>query len=117
MTPSEPVDLFVGQMIALTPRMPPPPVDAVLLDHMQRLFPLATRGSKQSRQQLRPRTYLLMMNRDHDGVLTAGGTEINVTVLPLDVDTPAEATPFRVVAIAGRAIRISGVATGRGLST
>jgi len=110
----DPVDLFVGQIIALLPR----PVlggdsDPARARLIRGLFPRAGgREVVRPRRPLHPRVYSLILDGRGGGILTVGGTEILVSVLPLDVKTPSEATAFRVTAMAGRALRVRGVAEG-----
>lgn len=109
----ERVELFVGQMIALLPKIARGDADPVQQRQLLLLFPhtsgdtITAAGGRG-----RPRTYSLITNGHGGGDLAAGGTEIPVAILPLDVTTPREATAFRIVAIAGRALRVRGTAQG-----
>lgn len=112
----DPVELFVGQMIALLPKEHDPD-DPVLRTHQQRLFPPADAPApppEDDERPPRPRTYSLIVNGRGGGTLTVGGAEIQVAILPLDVDTPPGAAAFRVAAIAGRALNVTGVDEGEG---
>lgn len=110
------VELFLGQMIALLPRLAAAEAtDPVLRMQLEKLFlqDADDAGDLASAERVpRPRSYSLITDGRGGGILTVGGTEIDVEVLPLDVHTPAEATAFRVVAIAGRALTVTGVAVG-----
>ncbi|MBF4562771.1 hypothetical protein ITJ43_11535 [Microbacterium sp. VKM Ac-2870] len=112
MTP-DPVDLFVGQVIALLPARGTDAGDPVRARLMRMLFPRAVgRTVDPPTGPLHPRVYSLITNGRDVGVLTVSGTEIPVRVLPLDVGTPSEATAFRITEMAGRALRVRGVAEG-----
>lgn len=107
------VDLFVGQMIALLPVSSTSDVDPVTRMQKRRMFPRAVDGIPAAHAAVgRPRVYSLISDGRGGGTLTVGGAEIPVRILHLSVDTPPEAAAFRVVAIAGRALRIRGVAAG-----
>lgn len=107
------LDLFVGQVIALLPARSAEGEDPVRARATRMLFPRV--GGLPVAQQTRaprPRVYSLITNGRDLGVLTVSGTEIPVRVLPLDQATPSEATAFRITEMAGRALRIRGVAEG-----
>lgn len=107
------VELFVGQMIALLPQCAGETADPVQQRLLRTLFPRAGGRSVPSpKKPQRPRVYSLITNGRGGGTLAAGGTEIAVRILPLDVRTPPEATAFRVTAMSGRALRVRGVAEG-----
>lgn len=107
------VELFVGQFVALLPTCDPDTVTAVEKYQLNVLFPRLMGGAvRASSGQLRPRVYSLTMTGLSEGILTAGGTDIAVRVLPLDVMAPAESTAFQVVAMSGRALRVRGIAEG-----
>ncbi|WP_454157517.1 hypothetical protein [Microbacterium lacticum] len=107
------VDLFVGQMIGLLPKLHPDDIDDATRRQLRVLFPRVDgEAAPVVGKARRPRTYSVITNGRGGGVLTVGGTEIPVAILPLDVSTPPEATAFRIVAIAGRAMRVRGVAEG-----
>ncbi|PZU45662.1 MAG: hypothetical protein DI566_09390 [Microbacterium sp.] len=110
---SAPVELFVGQFVALLPTRHPDEVGEVERYQMRVLFPRLLGGVvRAANKPLRPRVYSLTTGGDADAVLTAGGTEIPVVVLPLDVFAPAEATAFQVVAMSGRTLSVRGVPEG-----
>lgn len=111
-TPADSVDLFVGQMIALLPKVSAEDDDPVLRQQVERIFPRALDDVPTVDKPPRPRTYPLYLNSAGGGILTVAGTEILVAVLPLDVATPHEATVFKIAAIAGRSLRVQGVAEG-----
>lgn len=107
------VDLFVGQMIALLPHGGHDVADPVQQRLVRILFPRAGGEPVPAPDKpQRPRVYSLITDGKGEGILTAGGTEIAVAVLPLDVKTPPEATAFRITAMSGRALRVRGVAEG-----
>lgn len=110
----EPIDLFVGQTIALLPRAPRSEPDSDLRYQLMRLFPRAMGETVSTpRGPLRPQIYSVIIDgNSNNGVLTIGGVEIPVVMQVLVLDTPAEATAFHVVALSGRAMRIKGVAEG-----
>ena len=111
---TEPVDLFVGQTIALLPILSDPDPDPDRRYQLQLLFPRAVgQAVTPPRRSPRPRVYSVIWDGRGEGVLTAGGKDIDVTLLLLDVDTPPEATAFLVVAVSGRALRVKGIAEGR----
>ncbi|MEW1835191.1 hypothetical protein [Microbacterium sp. NPDC079995] len=58
---------------------------------------------------MRARTYSLFVDAPGHGILTVGDHRIEVVILELDVSTPRQATVFRISAIAGRTIEITGV--------
>ena len=110
-----PVELFPGQVIALLPAVPRGAIaDPLIRRELGRLFPRTLdRNLPAPRRPTRPRTYSLMLHSlDDDGELTIGSIEIPVHVMAFDLSTPTEAAVFRVSAVAGRALRISGVAEG-----
>lgn len=110
---ADPVDLFVGQLIALLPKLAGTHPDAALRRQIRLLFPRADGHPVAAPgKPLRPRTYSLITDGRGGGFLTAGGSEIPVTMLTLDVTTPPEATAFQIVAMAGRALRVRGIAEG-----
>lgn len=110
---AERVELFVGQMIALLPKLRGEDFDSAQLLQVRLLFPRTQQGALAAEARPpRPRTYSVITDGRGGGVLTVGGAEIPVAVLPLDVSTPPEATAFRIVAIAGRALRVRGRAEG-----
>lgn len=109
------VELFVGQMIALLPQCTSETADAVQQRLLRTLFPRAGgRFVPSPKKPQRPRVYSLIADGRGGGTLAAGGTEIEVLILPLDVRTPSEATAFRITAMSGRALRVRGVAEGDG---
>lgn len=111
--PAEPVELFIGQMIALLPKLHQRDADQVQRMQVQRLFPrLSGAPVPHSTGPRRPRSYSLIINSRGGGTLSVGGTEIPVAIMELDLETPPEATAFRVAAIAGRAVRVRGIAEG-----
>lgn len=111
---TEPVDLFVGQTIALLPILSDPDPDPDRRYQLQLLFPRAVGQTvTPPRRSPRPRVYSVIWDGEGEGVLTAGGKDIDVSLLPLDVDTPPAATAFLVVAVSGRALRVKGIAEGR----
>jgi len=57
----------------------------------------------------RPKTYSVITDGTGRGTMMVRQIEIEVDILPLDLKTPTTATVFRVVAVAGRAIRVTGV--------
>lgn len=107
------VDLFVGQMIGVLPQLDIADADPVQMQQLRLLFPrVLGLPSSEARPRRRPHVYSLILNRNGNATLTVGGVEIPVTVLSLDVSTPREAMAFRIAAMAGRALRIRGVAEG-----
>ena len=111
--PAGAVDLFVGQMIALLPKLTDDDIDdPVIRQQVAKIFPRALDDVPTVDKTPRPRTYPLYLNTQGGGILTVAGVEIPVAVLPLDVATPHEATVFKIAAIAGRSLRIQGIAEG-----
>lgn len=111
--PADSLDLFVGQMIALLPKVSDDDFeDPVVRQQVEKIFPRALDDVPTVDKTPRPRTYPLYLNAQGGGVLTAAGIEIPVAVLPLDVATPHEATVFKIAAIAGRSLRVQGIAEG-----
>lgn len=112
MTPDA-LDLFVGQVIALLPAHSAQAEDPARARATRMLFPrVGGLAVAQPTRMPRPRVYSLITNGRDLGVLTVSGTEIPVRVLPLDQSTPSEATAFRITEMAGRALRVRGVAEG-----
>ncbi|BDV29510.1 hypothetical protein [Microbacterium terricola] len=103
-------DLFVGQMVALIPRQGTQDGRGGAPDG-PRIFPrnIALPADDDDERTVRPKTYSVITDGAGHGILTVRQTEIAVDILPLDLATPPEATVFRVVAVAGRAIRVTGV--------
>lgn len=108
----DPLELFVGQMIALLPCQSHAESDAVQRSVLRALFPRFGGQPVAVAERRRPRVYSLILDGEERGILLAGGTETDVRILPLDVQTPSEATAFRITAMSGRALRVRGVAEG-----
>ncbi|GEP46926.1 hypothetical protein [Microbacterium saccharophilum] len=109
------VELFVGQVIALIPlRVTGPRADEFSRTRLRRIFPrslqppAANTGRRPGRA-VRPKTYSVITDGPGHGYLTVRQTEIEVRIVPLDLETPEDATVFRVAGVAGRAIRVTGV--------
>lgn len=98
------VDLFVGQLIALAP------VGDVGTPAGADLFPRNVDPEVSTKKRTpRPKTYSVITDGTGRGTMTVRHVEIEVDILPLDLKTPKTATVFRVVAVAGRAISVTGV--------
>ena len=54
------------------------------------------------------RVPIVIFDATGHGVLQVGTVEVRVRILPLTEDTPADATVFRVVALSGRAMYVTG---------
>jgi hypothetical protein len=96
-------DLFIGQVIALLP-VTRRAADVVEDDAALRAA-LAGADDEQ-RGRGRTRTYSVVTYAPHRGIFLLDGKEIEVSIHPLDLDTPREAAVFRVVSISGRALRV-----------
>ncbi|WP_295574117.1 hypothetical protein [uncultured Microbacterium sp.] len=109
------VELFVGQMVALIPLgVAGPRSDEFSRTRLRRIFPRslqppATNTGKRPGKAVRPKTYSVITDGPGHGHLTIRQIEIEVRIIPLDLETPDDATVFRVAAVAGRAIRVTGV--------
>lgn len=49
----------------------------------------------------------MLMNGAHVGILMLENLEIEVTIEPLDLDTPMDATVFRILATEGRSLLLT----------
>ncbi|WP_394279487.1 hypothetical protein [Microbacterium sp.] len=108
-------ELFVGQVLALFPLrvrrhrgtgLPPPSI--------RRIFPRSPGPSHHiatdaDRAPARTRTYAVHADAPGHGFLAIGDYQVEVVILPLDERTPPQATVFRVAAISGRTINVTGV--------
>lgn len=109
------IELFVGQVLALFPLrvqrrhgtgLPPPGI--------RRIFPRSPDPRRHiatdaDRAPARARTYAVQADAPGHGFLTLGDYKVEVVILPLDERTPPQATVFRVAAINGRTIKVTGV--------
>ncbi|CAI9390020.1 hypothetical protein [Microbacterium sp. T2.11-28] len=96
-------ELFIGQVIALLP-VTRRAADVVEDDDALRA---ALAGADDDpRGRARTRTYSVVTFAPHRGIFLLDGNEIEVSIHPLDIDTPLEAAVFRVVSISGRALRV-----------
>lgn len=108
----EVIELFVGQVIALFPlRMKSGQIPGRPQPTVQRIFPRSPEPGAPAggRTPVRARTYSLFVDAPGHGILTVGRHRIEVVILALDVSTPQQATVFRISAIAGRTIDVTGV--------
>ncbi|MFJ6678194.1 hypothetical protein ACIQLK_03575 [Microbacterium sp. NPDC091382] len=108
------IELFVGQVLALYPvrikhgptaRIPPPTLPRIFPRSPEPGTPIGD-GSARS---MRTRTYTVFVDAPGHGILTVGEFQIEVVLLPLDTETPMQATVFRVATITGRIIEVTGV--------
>ncbi|MCM3695166.1 hypothetical protein [Microbacterium oleivorans] len=106
------IELFVGQVVALFPlRMKSGAIPGRPVPTVRRIFPRSPDPGTppESIAAMRARTYSLFVDAPGHGILTVGDHRIEVVILELDVSTPRQATVFRISAIAGRTIEITGV--------
>ncbi len=101
-------DLFVGQIIAVTPLER---VEAdVLADTItQSVFVGSDDADSEPPESTRRRrrTYSIVTYAPRRGIFLLGRHEIEVSIDPLDVDTPLQATIFRIVSVSGRSLRVT----------
>lgn len=109
-------DLFVGQVVALIPVPSASSEDALGRDAALRAA-LAGADEPPPRGRVRARTYSLVAYAPHRAIFMLGDREIDVTIRPLEVDTPLEAAVFRVVQVAGRSLRVTRVVAEPGAAS
>lgn len=110
--PDDIIELFVGQVIALFPlRMKSGQIPGRPQPTIRRIFPRSPEPGTpvDDGPPMRARTYSLFVDAPGHGILTVGDHRVEVVILPLDVSTPRQATVFRISAIAGRTIDVTGV--------
>ena len=109
------IELFVGQVLALFPlRIMGAPPSGPPTPTLRRIFPRSPDPGRpiragSDRARVRARTYSVFADGPGHGILTLGDYQVEVVILPLDASTPPQATVFRVAAITGRRIEITGV--------
>lgn len=103
-------DIFVGQVIALLPLGivgHPPSREAQ--DVIDRMFPRSPPAREEAAPgSIRRRTYPVIFDRRDHGTLSIGTVEVEVAIMPLTATTPRDATVFRIVALSGRAMYVTG---------
>lgn len=101
-------DLFVGQIAAVQPLKSLPKEDeedpfvsAVLMGSREGSRELSSGSNPQHR------SFSILMYAAHRGILSLGTHEIDVSVKPLEPETPLEATVFRIVCVSGRLLGVA----------
>lgn len=116
-TDAEGEELFVGQMVALLPLNlssapgEPPPRGRLRKVIPRSLQPPPATHRKSASKAVRPKSYAVVNDAPGHGIMMVGQSVIEVSISPLDVHTPLEATVFRVASIEGDAMRVTGVVT------
>lgn len=101
-------DLFAGQIVAVRQVAKPTADPAVASAIQSSSLESGPSGDGQPSSEDPPmRRVSMLMNGAHVGILMLENLEIEVTIEPLDLDTPMDATVFRILATEGRSLLLT----------